>query len=470
MNCLSKKNIYLVFGIGKTGIAIIDFLQKQGKNFYVSDDDVEKLKKIVVGKKKLEEKYKLYNINERIIKEKNINFLVLSPSVHAQKDPNKVVVLAKKLHIRIIADIDLFYRYLREYNKKNNTDKKIIGITGTNGKSTTTALIAFLLNKLKKKAIACGNIGLNVLSVDVKKYDYFIVEMSSYNLFLFDNVSFYSGVLLNITEDHLAYHGTMSNYVAAKAKLLESSNIKIICIDDKYTFRLIKNKKKNVKNSQKNIVCVSVKKILKEGLSFYNGICYYNGLSVFKDNFKNLPGEHNLENILCSVACVLKINKTAKKEEIYNIFKYASLFHGLPHRIQFVKKKDNVVFINDSKGTNADSTQKALKVFSDKDIYLIAGGERKTAGFFFLKNDLKNVKCVFLIGDATDSFAEELKEMRIKHIKCYNMKNAVLSSFKEARNNKNKSIVLLSPLCASFDQYKDFEDRGNDFIKIVNSL
>ena len=238
MNCLSQKNIYLVFGTGKTGIAIINFLQKQGKEFYVSDDDAEKLKKVVVGKKKLEEKYKLYNINERIIKEKKINFLVLSPSVHAQKNPNKVVVLAKKLHIKIIADIDLFYRHLCEYNKKNNTNKKIIGITGTNGKSTTTALITFLLNKLKKKAIACGNIGLNVLSVDVRKYDYFIVEMSSYNLFLFNNVSFYSGVLLNITEDHLAYHGTMSNYVAAKAKLLENSNTKIICIDDKYTVYL----------------------------------------------------------------------------------------------------------------------------------------------------------------------------------------------------------------------------------------
>ena len=476
MSCFIKNKIYLVFGVGITGKATISFLKKQNKKFYVACDNSKELKDLFIDGTKLDEKFKLYNVNEQTLREKNINFLILSPSVHAQSKPHNIVIMSHKLNIKIIADIDLFYCYLKQYNRINCTNKKIVAITGTNGKSTTTALTAFLFNKMKCKAIACGNIGLNMLSLDVKKYDFFVVEMSSYNLFLSHYALFYSGVLLNITEDHLEYHGTMKNYVEAKFKALKKAHIKIVCIDDKYSFRATKMKNKENKN---NITFISTKQILKNGWSWNNNVFYRDKKEILKYVFKNLQGRHNVENILCSVSCVAKTLGIHDDKKILDIFKKVKLFHGLPHRIQLVKKIDGIEFINDSKATNADSTQKALNTFSKDDIYLIAGGQRKTAGFYFLKNDLKNVKCVFLIGEASKSFAEELTELNIKHKICGNMKKAILLAFKEAKNNikknnncssKKRKIVLLSPLCASWDQYKNFEDRGNDFVKIVNKI
>lgn len=475
MSCLVDNKIYLVFGIGITGKAVISFLKKQNKKFYVTCDNPKELKNLLIDGIKLEEKFKLYNVNKQILQEKNINFLILSPSVHAQSRPHNIVIISRKLNIKIIADIDLFYCYLKQYNRINHTNKKIIAITGTNGKSTTTALTAFLFNKMKHKAIACGNIGLNMLSLDVKKYDFFIVEMSSYDLFLSCYALFYSGVLLNITEDHLEYHGTMKNYVEAKLKALKNSRIKIVCIDDKYSFYATKMKDKTNKN---NITFVSTKQILKNGWSWKNNVFYYNKKEILKYVFKNLQGRHNAENILCSVSCVVKTLGIHDNAKTLDIFKKIKLFKGLPHRMQLIKKIDDIEFINDSKATNADSTQKALNAFSKDDVYLIAGGQRKTTGFYFLKDDLKNVKCVFLIGEASKSFSKELTKLNVKHKICYNMKKAILSAFKGAKDDikknnnysKKRKIVLLSPLCASWDQYKSFEDRGNNFIEIVNKI
>ena len=150
----------------------------------------------------------------------------------------------------------------------------------------------------------------------------------------------------------------------------------------------------------------------------------------------------------------------------------AKTFTTLHHRMEFVREIDGIKFINDSKATNADSTQKALRALADNDIYLIAGGRRKTAGLLALKDDLRAVKCVFLIGDATESFAGELNRLKKKFVKCGTMQNAVKAAFEEAKKDKSEKnkIVLLSPVCSSWDQYSCFEERGEDFCKIVNEL
>lgn len=469
MSCLSKNNVYLVFGTGITGVATIRFLQKQGLTFYVADDNTNNLQNLNIDGKKIDESLKIYQLNEQTLRDKKINFLILSPSIHAQNNPHSSVMLAQKLKIEIIADIDLFYEHITLYNKKNNTNKQIVSITGTNGKSTTTALTAFLFNQMGKKAVACGNIGLNVLSLDIEKYDYFIVEMSSYNLYLMKYTKFTSGVLLNITEDHLEYHGTMENYANAKARSLEQSNIAVVAVDDNYTQKIAERCINN--NGNGTVVCVSTKQVLNNGWSWRDGVFYHNGEKVFEGVFQNLLGVHNVENILCSVACVVETLKIAGEQQIKDIFETIKLFTGLPHRMQVVKTIDDIEFINDSKATNADSTQKALQALKDADIYLIAGGQRKTAGFLALKNDLQNVKCVFLIGTATDSFAEELETLGIKYQKCQNMQNAVKNAFNVAKTTSmKKKIVLLSPLCASWDQYKNFEERGDDFVLNVKLL
>ena len=202
--CFSNTNTYLIFGTGITGISAIQFCQKHNLKFFIADDNGEKLKSLKVDNASVPEENKIYTYDLNAIKDKNINYLILSPSVHAENDKHKIVRICEQLDITIISDVDLFYCYLQTYNQQHNTDKKLIGVTGTNGKSTTTALTAFLLTQFSKKAIACGNIGLNCLTLDVALYDYFVVEMSSYNLYLTKSAHFECSILLNITEDHLA--------------------------------------------------------------------------------------------------------------------------------------------------------------------------------------------------------------------------------------------------------------------------
>ena len=468
MNCFNRNKTYLIFGTGITGKSAVYFCEKHHLNYFITDDNEEKLRTLIVNNKYVDESRKIYKYNNEILKKNNIDYLILSPSIHSQFEPHKIVIIAREIGIEIIPDIDLFYCFLQDFNNKNRTNKKLICITGTNGKSTTTALTAHLLNNIGLNAIACGNIGINVLSLDVKKYDYFVVEMSSYNLFLMNYAKFECSVLLNITEDHLAYHGTMENYANAKEKALLNSDFGIICIDTEYT--------KHIANKDTKYIQISTNSELNNGFYWKNNTFYKNGKIIYNGIFQNLIGKHNIENILCSVVCCKKICENNNIDiKIEDIFEKVKGFQGLKHRIQFVRNIEGIDFYNDSKGTNADSTQKALNSFEDRDIYLIAGGQRKTAGFYFLKNDLKNVKCIFLIGDATESFAKELKELHIPFEKCEIMKNAINIAFHKAKsdfdiNKEIKPVILLSPLCASWDQYKSFEERGDDFIKIVENL
>jgi len=464
-SCFDKNKTYLIFGTGITGKAGMEFCKKNNLKYYITDDNTENLKTLKIDNNNIEEQNKIYSYNEDILKSKTIDYLLLSPSIHAQHDKHKIVKIAEKLNIEIIPDIDLFYCYLQEYNKKHNTNKKIIAITGTNGKSTTTSLMAYILNHFDKKAIACGNIGLNTLLIDIEKYDYFVAEMSSYNLFLMQYCKFELSILLNITEDHISYHGNIENYAKAKEKSILNSKIGIICTDDEYTKQIVKN--------NDNIIQVSLNN--KNDEYYYdNNKFYEKNIKIFEGEFDNLIGLHNIQNIFCSFVgakYILKNEIGNNKISNQDIFDAIKSFKGLPHRNQFIKNVDGIDFYNDSKGTNADSTQKALQSFKNRPIYLIAGGQRKTAGFYFLKNDLNNVKKVFLIGEAMDSFSKELDDLKIKYEKCKTLDNAVKQSFIEAKKeNQNRPIILLSPLCASWDQYKSFEERGDDFIKKVEKL
>ena len=486
MSCFDKTKRYLIFGTGITGNGMAYFCQKNGLKFYITDDNNERLKNFKHSfadsdakqnqKEKCDEKYdeeydileeqKIYDYTLEKIAEKKIDFLLLSPSVHAQNQPHKIVIMARKLGIKIVPDVDLLHASLQEYNKQNHCDKKIVAITGTNGKSTTTALVEHILKTIGKKAIMCGNNHTNCLIPDAEKYNFFVVEMSSYNLFLSQMAKFDCGVLLNITEDHLEYHGTMENYADAKMKVISKANNAVFCIDSEECKKVADD----VRYSQmiKHCCVVVVDEILKNGFSWKNDVFYLNAKPIFEGEFQNLKGKHNIENILCAVACVYNFEK-----DFLKIFEAVKSFQGLKHRMQFIRKIDDIYFINDSKGTNADSTQKALQAYIDDDVYLIAGGQRKSAGFLSLKDDLAGVKCVFLIGEATDSFAEELDDLGVKYKKCETMDVAVKMAFQQAKEEKNEGrnrVVLLSPLCASWDQYKSFEERGDDFIKIVDGL
>ena len=448
---LSKEFTYLVFGLARSGIAASKFFEKNGYNFYATDDNEEAIKGLEV-----DEKHKIYDYNN-IMRE--VDFVVLSPGVHVQNHPHKIVELARKNGVELISDVDIFYNHIQQRADKN--DKKIIAITGTNGKSTTTALTAHILNKTGHKAIACGNIGLAVLAdeVDIDKYDFFVVEMSSTNLHLSGHTTFDCGCLLNITEDHIEYHGSMESYAAAKEKCVSCSKIAVVCVDDDYT--------KAIAERHDNVVQVSKNGILKSGFSWADDTFYADKTKIEQIKFQNLLGTHNVENILCSCAVCAQFGV-----DFRTALQAAKTFTTLHHRMEFVREINGIKFINDSKATNADSTQKALRALADNDIYLIAGGRRKTAGLLALKDDLRAVKCVFLIGEAVESFAEELNKLNKKFVKCGTMQNAVKAAFEEAKkdNSEKNKIVLLSPVCSSWDQYSCFEERGEDFCKNVNQL
>ena len=190
--------------------------------------------------------------------------------------------------------------------------------------------------------------------------------------------------------------------------------------------------------------------------------------TLFDGEFPNLKGSHNNQNIVVAVGITHFCGVDFKQA-----FEAVKTFQGLEHRLQLIKTIEGIEFVNDSKGTNANSTEQALKAYKNYDVYLIAGGRRKEEGFLTLKPYLACVKCVFLIGEATESFAKELDELGIKYVKCGTMDVAVKKAFKMAKNNVNnnkKRVVLLSPLCASFDQYKSFEERGDNFCKIVDGI
>ena len=450
-SCLSKDYTYLVFGLARIGIATSKFFEKYGYNFYATDDNEETIKRLDVS-----DKHKIYDYKKII---KDVDFIVLSQGVHVQNHPNDVVKLAQKHNVELISDVDIFYNFIQQ--RADNNDKKIIAITGTNGKSTTTALTAHILNKTGHKAIACGNIGVAVLAdeVSIDDYDFFVVEMSSTNLYLSGHTTFDCGCLLNITEDHIEYHGSMESYAAAKEKCVSFSKIAVVCVDDDYT--------KAIAERNKNVVYVSKKCVLKSGFSWAGDVFYENEQKIEQIKFQNLLGTHNVENILCSCAVCAQFGVSFRAA-----LQAAKTFKTLHHRMEFVREIDGIKFINDSKATNADSTQKALRALAENDIYLIAGGRRKTAGLLGLKDDLQTVKCVFLIGEATESFAEELTKLNKKFVKCGTMQNAIKTAFEEAKKNNTcgNKIVLLSPVCSSWDQYLCFEERGEDFCKTVNQL
>lgn len=450
-SCLSKDYTYLVFGLARIGVATSKFFEKHGYNFYATDDNTDAIKQLEV-----DEKHKIYDYNN-IMQE--VDFLVLSPGVHVQNHPHKIVKLAQKNGVKLISDVDIFYNHIQR--RADWKDKKIIAITGTNGKSTTTALTAHILNATGHKAIACGNIGVAVLAdeVDIDKYDFFVVEMSSTNLHLSGHTTFDCGCLLNITEDHIEYHGSMESYAAAKEKCVSLSKIAVVCVDDDYT--------KAIAERNNNVVQVSKNGILRSGFSWAGDVFYENEQKIEQIKFQNLLGVHNVENILCSCAVCAQFGV-----DFQAALQAAKTFTTLHHRMEFVREIDGIKFINDSKATNADSTQKALRALAENEIYLIAGGRRKTAGLLALKDDLRNVKCVFLIGEAVESFAEELNKLNKKFVKCGTMQDAVKAAFEEAKNDKSEAdkIVLLSPVCSSWDQYSCFEERGEDFCKNVNQL
>ena len=412
-----KNQSFLIYGLGLSGQSVVKFFKKNDiKDFKVWDDN----------KKDLFKNKRAANLNNTL---NQVDYIILSPgiSLNNLKNKNQLIKFKKK----IITDIDLLYL--------TNKNFKSIVVTGTNGKSTTCKLITHLLKKNKFKVLLGGNIGTPILDLKIKKNTYIVIEASSFQLshskFICPDYAF----LLNITNDHLDWHGSMKNYMNSKFKI----------------FNLQKNK-------QFAIINKNFKKIFKKkGLISKLIIPKIKNYKKIKDKIENdyLKSIINDENMNHTYA-FSKLLKISEK----NFIKAMKSFVGLPHRYEFFLKRKNIIFINDSKATSFQAAKYALS--SNKNIYWILGGLPKENDKIILKEVKKNIVKCYLIGNNIDFFKGQIQN-KINFTVSKNLKDTIIKILKDIKLfNKKNNTILLSPAAASYDQFMNFEKRGDEFKKL----
>jgi UDP-N-acetylmuramoylalanine--D-glutamate ligase len=388
--------------------------------------------------------------------------LILSPGVPlTHPEPHWSVKLAKTAGVEIIGDIELFCRE----RAKLAPHAPFIAVTGTNGKSTTTALIAHILREAGKDVQMGGNIGTAILSLKPPANDrVHVIEMSSFQIDLTPSLKPAIGVLLNISPDHLDRHGTMENYAAIKERLVQSADAAVIVVDDDLTRQISQRRQQRTHSTVK----VSTEQKLDPGW-WLNGNsivltdCWGDTPIVNLSGIGSLRGVHNAQNAAAAaaVAAILSIRNDLIGEA-------AKSFPGLPHRMEEVGRRGRAIFVNDSKATNADSTEKALASF-DRVLWIV-GGKPKEGGIEMLRPYFPKVDRAYLIGEAADQFAGTL-EQEVPYIPCGTLDKALAAAAEDAaRSTATEPVVLLSPACASYDQFKNFEERGDRFRELVRAL
>ncbi len=439
LNKYKNQNV-AVFGLGKTGLSVINALIKSGARIYAWDDHEEQIANAKMMNKKCNFIHpKEYNWHE-------ISALVLSPGVPTE--PHWIVKLARRFDCKIKSDIELFL-------EAKTTNQKVMGVTGTNGKSTTTSLIGHILKSAGKKVAIGGNLGVPVLDLE-RDAEIYVIELSSFQLELMNKINVDISALLNITPDHIDRHGSMENYIAAKLKVINGSKIAVIGCDNEITADIF-NKFTGNK--------IPISASMSPSLSFQ---CPGTVISLKLENHSLSVSDvkinlmSNAENIAAAYA-VCKILGVDSNTIINGI----KSFSGLRHRNELLGKIRNVFFVNDSKATNAKSSEKAI--LSYENIYWIVGGKSKEGGIESLSKHSTRIRKAFLVGESTEAFANTMED-KVDFVKCCNLKNALKLAFEEALNSKEEVTILLSPACASFDQWKNFEERGEAFCRMFENL
>ena len=388
--------------------------------------------------------------------------LLLAPGVpltHPQ--PHWSVVSARAAGIEIIGDIELFSRERRIHVP----EAEFVAVTGTNGKSTTTALIAHLLTSAGRVAALGGNIGTSIMELDPPKVGRtHVVECSSYQIDLAPGLAPTVGVHLNLSPDHLDRHGTMAAYARIKERLVAAADTAIVGVDDNWSQAIADR----VAGLGHKVVRVSVRRPLAHG--FYAAgeavVAADDGSSseiARLAGVTTLRGAHNAQNAVAASAAVRALGL-----DDADIRSGLATFPGLHHRMEEVRRLGSVLFVNDSKATNVDAAAMALASFNR--IYWIAGGQEKEGGISPLADFFPRIARAYLIGEAAESMAAGLAD-RLPHVISGTLSAAVDAAASDAAEDPAAQVVvLLSPACASFDQFKNFEERGNRFRDLVREL
>ena len=443
-----------VLGLGKSGLSAARALRESGAEVWAWDDNADRRAAAAA------EGVPLVDLTGCDWQE--LTSLVISPGIpHSHPAPHPVAALAREHRCEIIGDIELLARSQR--------DASYLGVTGTNGKSTTTALIGHILETSGREAQVGGNLGTPALDLEpLDSSGIYVLEMSSYQLELTLSVTFDVAVLLNVTPDHLERHGGLKGYVAAKRLIFHRQTrprTAVIGVDDE-TCRGICGQLAQA--GEQIVIPVS-------GSGPAPGGAYVDG-GVLTDDTEggkapvldlrevpSLPGRHNWQNAAAAYAACKTLGVQPPV-----IAACLSSFPGLPHRQELVAVVDGVSYVNDSKATNADAAAKALACYDD--VYWIAGGRPKETGLAGLEPLFPRIVRAFLIGEAEDAFATAL-DGRVDFARCGDLVRATGLAQAAAKAEKRPgAVVLLSPAAASFDQFSDFEERGERFRTLVAAL
>ncbi|WP_427451359.1 UDP-N-acetylmuramoyl-L-alanine--D-glutamate ligase [Litorimonas sp. WD9-15] len=450
-----------VFGLGRTGVTAALSLAAGGATVWAWDDNADS-----------REAAEAQGVTLKDLKTADwlqVDDFVLSPGVpHHLPKPHWSAKKAKAANVPVICDIEILAREVAARAERQRP--KIIAITGTNGKSTTTSLIGHILKSCGKDAQIGGNIGRGVLDLDrMHSGTYYVIELSSYQLERTQSLRANAAIFLNLSPDHLDRHGTLENYGLAKQAIFVNQtheDTAVIGVDDDYGKALCTQMK--VKNGR-SIVPVSARRSLGHGVSVLGGKLFCNMSRKAHEicdlqEAKALEGRHNWQNAAAAYAAVSSLGLDARE-----IGEAILSFPGLAHRMETVGTLRNVRFVNDSKATNADAARQALASYEN--IFWIAGGVAKEGGIEPLADLFGNVRTAYLIGEAADDFGATLDESKKKWHDKKTLQMALLCATKDAlESGVENPIVLLSPACASFDQFKNFEVRGDAFRTQVETL
>ena len=436
-----KNKKIFILGMARSGYNVAKLLYKNNEIVITdkNDQDEEKVRELEsLGVKfiKTDKPLDIFNAS--------FDMVIKNPGVMPF---HELLIEANKLNIPIYNEMEVAFHFLPK-------NIKIIGVTGSNGKTTTTTIIYELLKKMNISVVLGGNIGFPLSEVIplIKNGDVLLLEISDHQLINFKDFKTDISVLTNLCQTHLDYHGNYENYKKVKHNIFNHHTEKDIAIIN-----------------QNNLDSMDITKDIKSKKEYFNGkdafikddFIFIKDEKIININDIKIKGQHNYENIM---AALLVINEFGINKDI--IIYFFINFNGVEHRIEFVCQKDNLKFYNDSKATNPTSTITALDSFNE-DIYLILGGMQRNQNFHELDNHLKNVKKIYAIGQVTDEVFDYAKEVNINSEKCYTLSKA-MEMIKN--DNLNNGVVLLSPASASWDQYDKFETRGDEFKNLAKTI
>jgi UDP-N-acetylmuramoylalanine--D-glutamate ligase len=440
----------LIIGLGKTGLSCAKFLTDRNVDFAVMDSRVQP-----PGIYEMKSDYPDVNLYMGGLDQNLINdfdVLIVSPGVALKESALRFAAMSGK---SIIGDVEILAQC---------TDKPIIAITGSNGKSTVTTLVGEMAKHARKNAVVAGNIGVPVLNnIDQdEKVDLYILELSSFQLETTQSLNTVASTILNISEDHMDRYPSLSEYAQAKRKILSGKGTVIVNLDDEYLMSLIKDDI----HSRKVIGFTLLEPASDDqfGLKNLEGTTWLargNKVLLPVNNLK-IKGKHNIANVLAALAL-----GTALDLPIPVMLETIQQFTGLPHRTQWIIESDGVQWINDSKATNVGAAMAAINGMESNNLIIILGGQGKDQDFTDLGEVVqRKAKLVILMGEDADLIAESISPgVKIREV----------SSLREAvdvahDNATSGDIVLLSPACASFDMFDGYEQRGNEFMRLVKEV